>query len=98
MWAIVAVVALLFLFTSLRGLARFYTDYLWFDELGITSVWKQVLGAKIILGAIFTGVFFVVMWANLAIADLLAPKFRPMGPEEELVERYHQVEIGRAHV
>ena len=88
--------ALLFALFSLRGIAGFYTDFLWFDELGITSVWKQVLGAKIVLGAIFTAVFFVVMWANLAIADLLAPKFRPMGPEEELVERYHQVVGSRA--
>ena len=93
---LLVVVAVVFLLFSLRGIAGFYTDFLWFDELGITSVWKQVLGAKIVLGAIFTGVFFVVMWANLAIADLLAPKFRPMGPEEELVERYHQVVGSRA--
>jgi uncharacterized membrane protein (UPF0182 family) len=89
-------VALFVAVLSLRGVAGFYTDYLWFDELGITGVWKQTLGAKIVLGAIFTGVFFVVMWANLAIADLLAPKFRPMGPEEELVERYHQAVGTRA--
>ncbi|MDQ3980487.1 MAG: UPF0182 family protein [Actinomycetota bacterium] len=88
--------ALVFALFSLRGIAGFYTDYLWFDELGITSVWRQVLGSKIALGAIFTAVFFVVMWANLAIADLLAPKFRPIGPEEELVERYHQVVGSRA--
>jgi uncharacterized membrane protein (UPF0182 family) len=90
---VAVVVGLLF---SLRGIAGFYTDYLWFDELDLTSVWRQVLVAKIVLGAVFTGVFFVVMWANLAIADLLAPKFRPMGPEEELVERYHQVVGSRA--
>ena len=93
---VVVAAALVFALFSLRGIAGFYTDFLWFDELGITSVWKQVLGAKIVLGALFTAVFFVVMWANLAIADLLAPKFRPMGPEEELVERYHQVVGSRA--
>lgn len=93
---LLVVVALVVLLFSLRGIAGFYTDYLWFDELHITTVWKQVLGAKIALGVIFTIVFFVVMWANLAIADLLAPKFRPMGPEEELVERYHQAVGSRA--
>src|SRR5947209_10033 len=36
------------------------------------------------------------MWVNLAIADRIAPAFRPMGPEEELVERYHQVVGPRA--
>ncbi len=93
---VVVAVALLAALFSLRGIAGFYTDFLWFDELNITSVWKQVLGAKLILGAIFTAVFFMVMWGNLAIADLLGPKFRPMGPEEELVERYHQMVGSRA--
>src|SRR5438270_4272748 len=36
------------------------------------------------------------MWVSLAIADRMAPAFRPMGPEEELVERYHQVVAPRA--
>src|SRR3546814_4582689 len=35
------------------------------------------------------------MWANLVIADRLAPPFRPTGPEEELIERYHEVIGGR---
>lgn len=86
-------VALLF---SLRGIAGFYTDYLWFDEVHLTDVWSQVLSAKIGLAAVFTVAFFVIMWANLAIADLLAPKFRPIGPEEELVERIQQVVGPRA--
>ncbi|HVM15415.1 MAG TPA: UPF0182 family protein [Egibacteraceae bacterium] len=94
--AALVVVALVFVLLSLRGIAGFYTDYLWFDELGITPVWRQVLGAKIMLGVIFTIVFFVVMWANLAIADLLAPRFRPAGAGEELIERYHQAVGARA--
>ena len=88
--------AILLIMVSLRGIAGFYTDFLWFDELGITSVWKGVLGAKLALGAIFTAVFFAIMWANLAIADLIAPAFRPMGPEEQFVERYHEVVGSRA--
>ena len=31
---------------------------------------------------------------NLYIADRIAPKFRPSGPEEELIERYHEF-VGR---
>ncbi len=83
--------AIFLLMVSLRGIAGFYTDFLWFEELDITGVWKGVLGAKIVLGAVFTAVFFAIMWANLAIADLIAPTFRPMGPEEQFVERYHEV-------
>ena len=93
---VAAGLAVFFLIVSLRGIAGFYTDYLWFDEVGLTGVWKSVLGAKIGLGVVFTLIFFALVWANLAIADLLAPTFRPMGPEEQFIERYHEVVGARA--
>ena len=68
--------------TSLRGLAGFYTDYLWFDSLGFSGVFERVLGAKIALALIFTGLFFVLCWVNLWIADRIAPRFRPPGPRK----------------
>ena len=82
------------LFVSLRGIARVYTDFLWFDSLGLSSVWTGALGAKIALGVIFSGVFFALLWLNLLLADRIAPRFRPSGPEEELLERYYAF-IGR---
>lgn len=85
---IVVVAGLFVLIASLRGVAGFYTDYLWFDSLDQTGVWIGVLGAKASLALIFTGAFFLLMWLNLLIADRMAPTFRPPGPEEELVERY----------
>ena len=91
-----AAAVLLLIAVSLRGIAGFYTDYLWFGELDLTSVWRGVLGAKIALAVVFTAVFFVLVWVNLAIADLIAPRFRPMGPEEQVVERYHAVVGPRA--
>jgi uncharacterized membrane protein (UPF0182 family) len=93
--AVVAVVVLVFLAASLSGIAGFYTDYLWFEALDRASVWRQVLGAKIALTLIFGGVFFVFMWLNLFLADRAAPTFRPAGPEEELLARYHEVVAGR---
>ena len=90
----VAVAALLILFLSLRGIAGFYTDYLWYDSLDLRSVWSGLLAARIMLGLIFTGTFFVLLWVNLLVADRLAPRFRPSGPEEELLERYFEV-VGR---
>ena len=83
-------IILFILITSLRGVAGFYTDYLWFDEVGFTSVWRGVLGAKVLLAAVFTAAFLVVMWASLTIADRVAPRFRPVGPEDELVQRYRE--------
>ena len=70
---IVAVVGLFVLIVSLRGIAGFYTDYLWFDSLHLGSVWRGVLGAKIALAVIFTALFFALCWANLLIADRIAP-------------------------
>jgi uncharacterized membrane protein (UPF0182 family) len=88
---IVAVVAAFVLLTSLRGIARFYTDFLWFDSLGQSGVWRGVLGAKVILAVIFVALFFALCWGNLFIADRIAPPYRLSGPEDELLERYHDL-------
>ena len=69
------------LITSLRGIAGFYTDYLWFDSLGhVERLAGRARGQGRAWPLIFTGVFFVLMWVNLVIADRLAPPFRPPGP------------------
>jgi hypothetical protein len=88
---IVAVVAAFVLLTSLRGIARFYTDFLWYDSLGQSGVWRGVLGAKVVLAVIFVALFFVLAWGNLFIADRIAPPYRLAGPEDELLERYHDL-------
>jgi uncharacterized protein len=86
---IVAAIALFVLITSLRGIAGFYTDFLWFDSLGYADVWRGVLGAKVSLAAIFVVVFVTICWVNLYVADRLAPRFPPAGPEQEALERFH---------
>jgi len=89
-------VVFVFLFLSMWGIARFYTDYLWFDALDYGSVWRSILFTKVALAVVFMGVFFIGMWFNLWIADRIAPPFRPSGPEEELLRRYHDAVGGRA--
>src|SRR4029450_12378993 len=89
-WIIVGVILLVILLFSLRGLAGFYTDFLWFDSIGQGSTWRELLSAKVVPALVFTLVFFVIMLTSLLIADRLAPKYRSMGPEDELVERYQQ--------
>ncbi len=90
----VAVAIVLFLLLTFRGLLTLYTDFLWFDDLGQTSVWTGILGAQIVLSIVFVVVFFVLAWINLVIADRIAPALRPPGPEEELLVRWHET-IGR---
>ena len=58
-WLIVAAVLLVILLLSLRGLARFYTDYLWFKDVGFAHTWRALLSAKIVPALIFSAVFFV---------------------------------------
>src|SRR5437667_120357 len=56
---LIAAAVVFVLIISLRGIAGFYTDYLWFQELHLTSVWRGILGAKLGLAALFTFLFFV---------------------------------------
>ncbi|MPY92939.1 MAG: hypothetical protein GEV08_07690 [Acidimicrobiia bacterium] len=91
---VAVLVALTVLFFSLRGIARVYTDYLWFESLGFGSVWSGLIASRLLLGLLFTVGFFVLLWVNLWVADRVAPRFRPSGPEEELLERYFEV-VGR---
>jgi uncharacterized membrane protein (UPF0182 family) len=87
---------LLVLLLSLRGIAAFYTDYLWFSSLGLAPVWRSVLNTKIFL-TLFGGLFFFTLcWLNLVIAERIAPTFRPLTTDDDLVERYHELVGGRA--
>ncbi len=94
----VVVGVLLILAVSLKGLASFYTDYLWFDQLGFGSIFTGLLWVKVGLGVVFTGVFFLLMFVNLTLAERMAPRFRPGGPDEEFLERYHELVGDRQRV
>jgi uncharacterized membrane protein (UPF0182 family) len=88
---VVAALVLVVVVFSLRGIAAFYTDYLWFDSLGRSQVWRGILGTRTLLVVFSVAVLSGLMWINLAIADRLAPRFRAPGPEEELIERYREI-------
>ncbi len=96
--AAIAVGVVLVLAISLKGLANFYTDFLWFDALGFRSVFTGILWVKIGLGLVFTGVFFLMMFISLTVAERIAPRFRPGGPDEEFLERYHEIVGGRQRI
>ena len=84
---------------SLRAIATFWTDFLWFDSLDLTTVWRRLLSAKVTLGIGATLAFFLLLWINLLVADRLAPKFRAMaGPEDEILVRYRELVAGRQRV
>ncbi|MGH9207016.1 MAG: UPF0182 family protein, partial [Acidimicrobiales bacterium] len=71
-WLIVGVVVAIVLLFSLRGIAVFYTDYLWFQSVHLSNVWKGTLGAKIGLAVVFMALIFAAMLVSLTIADRMA--------------------------
>jgi len=88
---VIGVVVLILLITSLSGLARFWIDYLWFQSVGFTSVFRGVLLTKVVLAVAFIAIFFVFLLANLVIADRVAPTEPPPGDTDELVTRYREI-------
>jgi uncharacterized membrane protein (UPF0182 family) len=80
------------LLLALRGLATFWTDLLWFRSVDLTSVWGTLVLAKVIPVVAGAIVAFLVLWANILIADRVSPRFRllDMVPEEEFVERLQE--------
>lgn len=73
-WIVVgSLVAMLALSASL---ASFYTEVLWFDDLGQVDVFWTALGWKWAVGASFTAVAFALIYVNMRVARSLAPRAR----------------------
>ena len=58
--------AIVAVFVSARSVSNFYVDVLWFDALGRTDVFWGVLGAKVLLAAVFTLAAAAFVWTYLA--------------------------------
>ncbi len=82
--AVVAVV--LIVIFSLKGLAIFYTDYLWFANYHLESIWSGVLLAKVELWLVFAAIFAVGCYASLALAHRAEPV--DLAIQDDLVQRY----------
>ena len=88
-----SVVLVLILFLSARGIAGFYTDYLWFDSLGFArrlhrGARRQDRPRRVI----FTASFFVLAVRQPRRSPTGSRRgIRPPGPEDELLERYQRV-------
>lgn len=61
-------------------LVGMWTDYLWFDSVGFTSVWTTTMGTRLglfVVGALLTG---GAVWSSLVIAYRSRPLLVPMTP------------------
>lgn len=82
---VVLVVALF----ALTGFARFYTDRLWFDDLGYGSVFSRLLWTRIGLFAFAGLLMAAAVTVNIVIAFRSRPLFVSM-PGQDNLDRYRE--------
>ncbi len=71
--AIVAAVVVV-LVVAVQTFMRLYVDWLWFGEVGLRMVFWRRVWFGLVLGALFAGVFFAVVFGNIEIARRSAPR------------------------
>ena len=59
------------LLLSVRGIANFVTNYLWFDAIGFNQVWSTVLFSQIVLATIF-----VLLFGTIVFFDQVSSRYR----------------------
>ena len=82
---IIAVVALIIIFGG--ALVELYTDWLWFSDLGYSTIFATLLLTKVKIGLLFGFLFFAIIYGNLWYARKIAPPPSPMGLEQQLLDR-----------
>jgi len=87
---IITAVILVIAFFALTTFANFYTNVLWFRDIGYGSVYSRLLWTKIILFFIFGLLMAVVVVANMVVAFRMRPLFHPQSPEQTGLDRYRQ--------
>src|SRR5687767_7320586 len=86
-WLLIGGVVLV-LFISISSIVRFYTDLLWFGELGFTSVFWKMLTTRLAVGAIGGVLAGVILLINLEVARRSAPRYRFVTAGSDIAEQY----------
>jgi uncharacterized protein len=81
---------LLVLLLTLRWIATFWTDYLWYDSVDQTGVWSTLIFTRVWMVLAASVVAFLLIFGNLLLADKLSPRsgLLPGSPDEELLARF----------
>jgi uncharacterized membrane protein (UPF0182 family) len=78
------------------SLTRFYTDLLWFEEVGFLAVLWRSLSIQFAVGAVVGLVVGALLWANLVLAGTIAPAYRM--PRLEVIGRPDPLERFREQI
>ena len=85
------IAAVIVLFLASGALARFYTDVLWFQEVGFSSVLWKSLSTQFGLGLGAGLLAVLVVWGNLWLAQRLAPAYRiEVAGRPDPLDRYRE--------
>jgi len=87
-----AAVVIVILLLTLRGLATFWTDFLWFQSVDLSPVWSTLLLSRVAPVVAASILAFLLLWVNLVFIDRISPRFQLVeaSPEEEIVERFQE--------
>ncbi|HYP22087.1 MAG TPA: UPF0182 family protein [Actinomycetota bacterium] len=67
--------AVVLLLLAASSLARFYTDVLWFQEVGFESVLWTSIGTQVWVGLAVAVAIAAIVWVNLVVAARAAPVY-----------------------
>ncbi len=80
-------------FLALTAFSAFWTERLWFESLGYTSVFSTLLWTRVGLFLVFGAVMALAVGANMLVAYRMRPLFRPATPEQTGLDRYRDVVV-----
>jgi len=90
----IILIIIIVLILSASWLSTFYTDYLWYSEVGYTSVFWKRIWTQVWLFFVFAAIFFVLLYVNVWLARRFTPRYeRPKGevsPVEESIARFRE--------
>ncbi|MEK6253655.1 MAG: UPF0182 family protein, partial [Gemmatimonadales bacterium] len=84
-WGLV-VLALILVWTGLRWLGTFYTDWLWFRELGYDAVLMKIVMTRAILFVVAVAVFLVFALPSLYAAARATDRSPLPGSQFEMLD------------
>ena len=87
---VITAVVLVLAFFALTTFANFYTNVLWYRDIGFGSVYSRLLWTKVGLFVVFGLLMAVVVAVNMVVAFRFRPLFHPQSPEQTGLDRYRQ--------
>lgn len=87
---VITAIVLVLAFFGLTTFANFWTNVLWYRDIGFANVYSRLLWTRVGLFAVFGLLMAVVVAASTIVAYRTRPLFQPPSPEQSGLDRYRQ--------